>query len=258
MVTVTATDSFGLSDSVDVIITVTTGTKARRYSLAAWRYQACQEWTTPRTGQAWWQRTAPQGRSRPTPCGRLVATTPGSSASPTECHVQDRAGLRDADGHGRRQYVHGDGDGHDGTNMDTQDVTVMVTNVDEMGTTLSAMQPRVGVEMTAMLSDLDMVDMSTSRGSGPVPPTWDYTDIDIVDATSASYTGMVTVDESMYLRARRCTRTDTAPTRARWRRSASMVIDEYRPYRHEQRGATPRTGAGMVATSTASGPTRLR
>ena len=35
----------------------------------------------------------------------------------------------------------------DGSYMDTQDVTVTVTNIDEMGTvTLSAMQPTVGMD----------------------------------------------------------------------------------------------------------------
>ena len=44
----------------------------------------------------------------------------------------------------------------DGTYMDTHDVTVMVTNVDEMGmVTLSDMQPRVGTPIMATLADLD-------------------------------------------------------------------------------------------------------
>ena len=46
----------------------------------------------------------------------------------------------------------------DGTYMDTHDVMVMVTNVDEAGTlTLSTMRPAVGEEITATLTDIDIV-----------------------------------------------------------------------------------------------------
>ena len=46
----------------------------------------------------------------------------------------------------------------DGTYLDTHDVMVMVTNVDEAGTlTLSTMRPAVGEEITATLTDIDIV-----------------------------------------------------------------------------------------------------
>ena len=46
----------------------------------------------------------------------------------------------------------------DGENMDTEDVAIEVTNVDEAGTvTLSTLQPQVGVELMATLTDSDMV-----------------------------------------------------------------------------------------------------
>ena len=46
----------------------------------------------------------------------------------------------------------------DGTNIDTEEVEIEVTNVDESGTiTLSTLQPQVGVELTATLSDSDVV-----------------------------------------------------------------------------------------------------
>ena len=46
----------------------------------------------------------------------------------------------------------------DGTSLDTHDVMVMVTNVDEAGTlTLSTMRPAVGEEITATLTDIDIV-----------------------------------------------------------------------------------------------------
>ena len=87
----------------------------------------------------------------------------------------------------------------DGKDEATVMVTVMVTNVDEMGmVTLPAMQPRVGVELTAMLSDLD---------DGITGATWQWATssdmsawTDIEDATSASYTP-VDGDANMYLRA---------------------------------------------------------
>ena len=87
-----------------------------------------------------------------------------------------------------------------GGEMDTQDVTVTVTNVDEDGTvTLSAMQPQVGVELTAELMDLD---------GGVTGDTWQWASSDAMDgtyteiegATSASYTPVV-ADANMYLRA---------------------------------------------------------
>ena len=66
-------------------------------------------------------------------------------------------------------------------NTDEHDVTVTVTNVEENGVvTLSTLQPRVGVELTAMLADPD----------GDITGLmWQWNDgTDIEDATSASYT----------------------------------------------------------------------
>ena len=90
----------------------------------------------------------------------------------------------------------------DGTYMDTHDVTVMVTNVDELETvTLSATRPEVGTEITASLTD------DGDEILGDVMWQWassnamdgTYTDIED-DAMSASYTP-VDGDENMYLRA---------------------------------------------------------
>ena len=82
-------------------------------------------------------------------------------------------------------------------------VTIMVTNVDEMGmVTLSAMQPTVGMEIMATLTDPDMVvDMPTVMWQWASSDAMDgtYTDIED-DATSASYMP-VDGDENMYLRA---------------------------------------------------------
>ena len=68
----------------------------------------------------------------------------------------------------------------------TRDVEVKVTNVNEDGTvTLSAVQPRVGVAVTAILTDID----------GPVSAVmwqWRSNNADIEDATSDTYTPVAT------------------------------------------------------------------
>ena len=76
---------------------------------------------------------------------------------------------------------------NDGTNEDTRQVTVTVTNVEEGGTvTLSSARPAVGVELTATLTDLDgMVSGETWQWASENP---DGTYTDIAGATSASYT----------------------------------------------------------------------
>ena len=67
-------------------------------------------------------------------------------------------------------------------NRGTEDIEVKVTNEDEEGTvTLSAVQPRVGVAVTASLTDID----------GPVSGVtwqWSSNNTDIEDATSDTYT----------------------------------------------------------------------
>ena len=87
----------------------------------------------------------------------------------------------------------------DGTYMDSHEVTVMVTNVDELETvTLSATQPQIGMEITASLTGGDEI-------SGVVMWQWASSSdmsawADIEDATSASYTP-VEADGDMYLQA---------------------------------------------------------
>ena len=88
----------------------------------------------------------------------------------------------------------------DGTYMDTHEVTVMVTNVEEDGTvTLSRADPTVDAVLTADLDDPD---------GGVTSTTWQWarydamngTYADIDGATSGSYTP-VAEDVDMYLRA---------------------------------------------------------
>ena len=84
----------------------------------------------------------------------------------------------------------------DGTNSDTEDVEIQVTNVDEPGVvTLSTLQPQVGVVLTATLRDSDVVRNGT--------PTWQWFrgSSAIVDATNAEYTP-VTGDAGSRLKAK--------------------------------------------------------
>ena len=87
-------------------------------------------------------------------------------------------------------------------NSDEQDVTVKVTNVEEMGTvTLSTLQPRVGIPLTATLTDPDNITAGSVswqwyRGdniqTGTLPETecaqTTANDCAIKDATSDAYT----------------------------------------------------------------------
>ena len=85
----------------------------------------------------------------------------------------------------------------------TIDVTIDITNVDEPGTvTLSSMDPIVGVELTAMLTDPD--------GFNEEDVTWEWSRSETVEGTytqidvaSANYTYTPTTDDkNYYLRAR--------------------------------------------------------
>ena len=115
----------------------------------------------------------------------------------------------------------------DGKDEATVMVTVMVTNVDEMGmVTLSAMQPRVGMELTAMLSDLD---------DGITGTTWQWATssdmsawTDIEDATSASYTP-VDGDAGSYLQATAMYTDGHGPDKSKMAVSAQQVTANTAP-----------------------------
>ena len=90
-------------------------------------------------------------------------------------------------------------------------VTIMVTNVDEMGmVTLSAMQPTVGMEIMATLTDLDMVvDMPTVMwqwASSSDMSAWADIEDDHVGQLHPGGWGRGLCTSV----PRRCTRTDTA------------------------------------------------
>ena len=138
----------------------------------------------------------------------------------------------------------------DGTYMDTHDVTVMVTNVDEDGmVTLSAMQPRVGTPIMATLTDLD----------GDVTgETWQWarsSDMsawtDIEDATSDSYTP-VEADANMYLRATATYTDGHGPDKSKMAVTANMVV--HLAISGMSSVEYAENGAEMVATYSASGP----
>ena len=88
----------------------------------------------------------------------------------------------------------------DGTHIDTHDVTVTVTNVDEAGTlTLSTMRPAVGEEITATLTDIDG-GITGTTWQWASSATADGTFAPITGATNAAYTP-VEADVGMYLQA---------------------------------------------------------
>ena len=82
----------------------------------------------------------------------------------------------------------------------TKEVTVRVTNIDEAGTvTLSTLQPKAGVELTASLTDPDNItdgSMTWQWATSPGRSAW----TDIEDATLATYTP-ADGDVGNYLRA---------------------------------------------------------
>ena len=129
-------------------------------------------------------------------------------------------------------------------------VTIMVTNVDEMGmVTLSAMQPTVGMEIMATLTDPDMVvDMPTVMWQWASSDAMDgtYTDIED-DATSASYMP-VDVDENMYLRVTAMYTDGEGSGKSEMVKSAQQVIANTAPEfaaAMDERSVEENTAAGM-------------
>ena len=113
----------------------------------------------------------------------------------------------------------------DGTYMDTQDVTVTVTNVDEDGmVTLPTEDPRVGTEITATLTDDDVADMTSVTWQWASSDAMDGTYTDIGGATSASYTP-VEADATMYLQATAMYTDGEGSGKSASAESANMVLD---------------------------------
>ena len=176
-VTVTATDPAGMTDFITVTITVTGVNEPPDITgeVAGYAENGVDAVAT-------FTATDPEGES-PAPTldlsgadaalfdltgGALTFSAPPNFEAPGDADKNNTyeltLGARDADG-----------------NRGTRDIEVKVTNEDEDGTvTLSAVQPRVGVPVTASLTDID------GQVSG-VTWQWRIGNSDIDDATSDTY-----------------------------------------------------------------------
>ena len=183
-VTVTATDPVGATDEITVTITVTGVNETPDITAADVEYAETTADAPNISTVAIFEATDPENVS-PAPTrdlsgadaslfdlsdnGTLTFNSPPNFEAPGDADKDNTyeltVGARDADG-----------------NRGTKDIEVKVTNVNEDGTvTLSAVQPRVGVAVTASLTDID----------GPVSGvTWQWSagNTDIEDATSDTYT----------------------------------------------------------------------
>ena len=176
-VTVTATDPAGLNDSITVTITVTGVNEAPDITGDVDDYAENGEGTVAtfsaadpeRAGTVTLDLSGTDAALFTLTGGTLTFNSPPNFESPGDADKDNTyeltVGARDADG------IRG-----------TRDIEVKVTNVNEDGTvTLSAVQPRVGVAVTASLTDID----------GPVSGVtwqWSFGGTDIEGATSDTYT----------------------------------------------------------------------
>ena len=196
MVTVTATDSYGLSATTMVTIMVTnddeapelTGEAPADYAENGTGPVATYTAVDPEGADIVWSVAGTDAGDFSIENGVLTFKSPPNFEAPTGGSENDSASysvtVETSDG---------------GTMMDTEEVTVSVTNVDEPGTiTLSSLQPQAGVMLTATLTDPDGETSGTglqwersSRASGP------WTEIE--EATSTAYTP-VNTDAGYYLR----------------------------------------------------------
>ena len=182
-VTVTATDPAGEPDVITVTITVTGVNETPEITAADVEYDETTADAPNTDNVATFMATDPE-EVTPAPTldlsgadaslfdldnGVLTFNSPPNFEAPGDADKDNTyeltVGARDADG-----------------NRGTEDIEVKVTNEDEDGTvTLSAVQPRVGVAVTASLTDID----------GPVSGVmwqWSSNTTEIDDATSDTYT----------------------------------------------------------------------
>ena len=142
----------------------------------------------------------------------------------------------------------------DGTYMDTQDVTVTVTNMDEAeAVTLSATRPEVGTEITAELSDDGDEILGDVMWQWASSDAKDGTYTDIEGATSDSYTP-VDVDENMYLRATAMYTDTHGSGKSGMAESGSMVVVGGLTISGMDSVDYAENGTGAVITYVASGP----
>ena len=247
MVTLTAEDSFGLTANIDVTITVTdldegpeisegglaiSGPASASYAENGTGAVDTYMVSGPDADMAMWTLEGDDAGQFSIPNGMLMFMTAPDYEMPMDMG-------------GDNMYMV-TVKATDGTNMDTHDVTVMVTNVEEMGTvTLSAMQPRVGTPIMATLTDDDgmLSSITWQWASSSDMSAW----TDIVDATSASYMP-VGEDENMYLRATAMYTDGEGSGKSEMAESANMVIANTAPEfaaAMDERSVEENTAAGM-------------
>ena len=198
MVTVTATDPSGLSDSVDVTIKVTDENEAPMISTGpsivgpAMSYYAENDMVAV---------ASYEGAALNSPSWSLSGDDAedfgiSSDGMLTFNNTPDYEMPEDAGGNNVYDVTV---KATDGTNTVMKNVKVMVRNVDEMGTlVLSSTTPSVDAELTATLTDLDgMVSGETWQWARSMDGT---SFMDIPGATMDTYSPVAT-DEGYYLRA---------------------------------------------------------
>ena len=249
MVTVIATDSFGATASIDVTINVTDVNEGPEIMLGGLAI----------SGVARVDDYAENGTDA---VATYMASGPDASMA-TWTLSGDDAGDFDISSSGELTFksapdyempmAMGDNNMYmvtvtadDGTNMDTQDVTVTVTNVNEAGeVTLSTEQPRVGTEIMASLTDVDGMLSSV---------TWQWTSssdmlawTDVENGTSNVYTP-VDADAGSYLQATAMYTDGHGPDKSEMAESAQQVIANTAPVFAEamdERSVAENTAAGM-------------
>ena len=215
MVTVTATDPEGASDTIDVTITVTNVDEDGMVRLSSMTPVVDVELTATLTdpdggvtGTMWqWSKSDAMD-------GNYINIAGATSMNYTPV-------VGDANNYLRATAMYTDGHGSGKTEMAT--TTGMVTAVqDQEGmVALSSMTPVVGVELTATLADPD---------GGVTGTTWQWSRSDAMDgnftdiggATSMSYTP-VDMDDTYYLRATAMYTDGHGPGKTAMATSANMV-----------------------------------
>ena len=202
MVTVTATDPNGLSDSIDVTIMVTdvdeapeiivgglaiTGLSAVSYAENGTGNVATYMAAGPDAASATWSLTgADMGDFMISSTGVLTFSAAPNYEAPADANADNTYMVTV--------------EANDGTNTAMKAVTINVTNMDEDGTvSLSTQQPRGGTAITATLTDADG-GVTGTAWQWAKATAMDGTYSNIAGATSDSYTP-VEGDANMHLRA---------------------------------------------------------
>ena len=250
MVTVTATDPLGASSSIPVTIEVTNVDEAPKISEGG---LAISSTSTARVEYAEDRRDAVATYTASGPDASMATwSLEGDDADDFTINSNGELTFVSALDYEMPMDMGGDNMymvtvmADDGTYMDTQDVTVTVTNVDEAGeVTLSTMRPQVGVELTAELTDLDggVTGVEWQWASSSDMSTW----ADIEGATSSAYTP-VDGDAGNYLQATAMYTDGHGPDKSRMAMSEQQVSANTAPEfaaATAERSVEENTAAGM-------------